>query len=173
MAITTSSAASNLNAQRSLSAYGRQRLRSREQVRGYYNDMGGSRGNCTFGIGILLHRGPCTAEEMNLPLSATQIEASFNAAVRQAEAAVRRNVTHQELTQQQFDALVSYSYNTGANGAADTFRLVDVGRLEAAANKISRNTHARINGRRVHIRGLVDRRREESAPFRGVQQERK
>jgi hypothetical protein len=40
-------------------------------VRGYYNDMGGNRGNCSYGIGILAHRGACTEEELQRPLTTT------------------------------------------------------------------------------------------------------
>lgn len=110
----------NSNMHLSMSAEARQRLRNREQVRGYYNDMGGSRGNCTYGIGILVHRGACTDEELQRPLSAAQVAASFASAINSAEGAVRRNVSRQPLTQEQFDALVSYVYNAGASGAART-----------------------------------------------------
>lgn len=58
---------------------------------------------------------------MGRPLTSEQIEASFANAVREAERAVRRNVTNQPLTQAQFDALVSYAYNTGAGGAHESF----------------------------------------------------
>jgi hypothetical protein len=61
---------------------------------------------------------------------------------------------------------ISYAYNTGAGGASRTFELVDAGRLQDAADNMSRNTPTTVNGRRVVARGLIDRRREESAPFR-------
>ncbi|GAB2876073.1 glycoside hydrolase family protein [Pseudoduganella ginsengisoli] len=161
----------NSNADLSLSAAARQRLRNRETVRGYYNDMGGNRGNCTYGIGILVHRGPCTEEELQRPLSVTQIETSFSAALRDAKSAVRRSVTHQSLTQEQFDGLVSYVYNTGANGATRTLQLIDRGRLGEAADVMLRNIRTTIGGRRVSAHGLIARRREESAPFLDARQE--
>lgn len=138
-------------------------------MRGYYNDGHGNRGHCTYGIGILAHRGPCTAEELRRPLSGAQIEASFASAIREAERAVRNNVTHQPLTQAQFDALVSYAFNTGARGARETFQRVDRGDMRGAANTIMSNIYSRQGGRRVYMPGLVTRRREESAPFRAVQ----
>lgn len=159
----------NPNAGLTMSAEARRRLRDPQHersVRGYYNDGRGGRGHCTSGIGILAHRGPCTAEELARPVTSAQIEASFDAAVREAERAVRRNVTRQALTQEQFDALVSYTYNTGPTGASRVFLRVDSGDFQGAADAISANTYSRQRGRAVFMPGLVSRRREESAPFR-------
>lgn len=166
--MATSTAYSNPNANLSLSNDARRSMRNQREgtIRGYYNDGHGNRGHCTYGIGILVHRGPCTAEELRRPLTNAQIEASFASAIREAERAVRNGVTHQQLTQAQFDALVSYAFNTGARGARETFQRVDRGDLQGAANTIMSNTYSRQHGRRVFMPGLVPRRREESAPFR-------
>lgn len=166
--MATSSSHANPNANLSLSTEARRRMRNQREgaVQGYYNDGRGNRGHCSFGVGILVHRGPCTAEELQRPLSSSQLDMSFAAAIRDAEGAVRRNVSHQALTQDQFDALVSYAYNTGARGARETFQRVDQGNLRGAADLITRNTYSTQNGRRVFMPGLVARRREESAPFR-------
>jgi GH24 family phage-related lysozyme (muramidase) len=166
--MVTSAVQTNPNADLSLSNEVRRRMRNQREgvVSGYYNDGSGNRGHCSYGIGILVHRGPCTAEELSRPLTSAQIEASFDNAVREAESAVRRNVTRQALTQEQFDALVSYTYNTGARGARETFLRVDRGDFRGAAELITSNTYSRQNGRRVFMPGLVPRRREESAPFR-------
>jgi lysozyme len=79
-------------------------------------------------------------------------------------------VTNQTLTQEQFDALVSFTYNVGATGAADTFQLVDSGDLRGAATNISSMTRVRVKTKKgtkmVVAKGLVIRRGEESAPFR-------
>jgi lysozyme len=167
MATTSARHPSNPNAELSLSADGRRRLRNQREgsVPGYYNDGRGSRGHCSYGIGILVHRGPCTADELRRPLSASQIEASFAAAVREAERAVRRNVTRQTLTQAQFDGLVSYVFNTGARGARQTLQYVDRGQFQNAAAVMTRNVYSIQSGRRVFMPGLVPRRRAESAPF--------
>jgi|SRR5471030_549282 len=157
---------SNPNAALSLSIAARRRIRSREAVRAYYNDGGANRGNCTYGIGILVHRGPCTAAELRRTLTAAQSEFSFSAAVRDAERAVRRNVTQQALTQDQFDALVSFTYNTGASRAQSIYRRIDHGDLHGAAEAISRYTNSMQNRRLVRMRGLIRRRQEESEPFR-------
>lgn len=165
--MATSAVHTNPNANLSLSNNARLRMRNQREgvVMGYYNDGHGNRGHCSYGIGILVHRGPCTVEELSRPLTSAQIEASFANAIREAEHAVRHNVTNQALTQAQFDALVSYSYNTGARGARETFQRVDRGDLRGAATSIMSNTYSTQNGRRVFMAGLVPRRREESAPF--------
>lgn len=169
MATSRPPAPSRPNANLSMSPEARQRLRDpmhESSVRGYYNDGRGTRGHCTYGIGILAHRGPCTDEELRRPLTATQIEASFDTAVRTAESAVRRNVTRQALTQAQFDALVSYTYNAGPSGASRAYLRIDQGDLKGAADVITANIYSRQGGRLVLMRGLIGRRREESAPFR-------
>lgn len=165
--MATSAVHTNPNANLSLSNEARGRMRNQREgvVPRYYNDGRGNRGHCSYGIGILVYRGPCTAAELALPVTSAQIEVSFTNAIREAERGVRRNVTHQALTQAQFDALVSYSFNTGARGARETFRQVNRGDLRAAANSIMSNTYSTQHGRRVFMPGLVPRRREESAPF--------
>lgn len=157
----------NPNAAMSLSAAARQRMRTREAVReGYYNDGGRNRGHCSYGIGILPHRGPCTAEELARPLTATQIEATFAAAVRDAESAVRRNINQHSPTQDQFDALVSFTYNAGVGHSQPLYRRLNNGDIQGAANFILTYTNSTQRGRRVHMPGLIERRRQESAPFR-------
>jgi lysozyme len=98
----------------------------------YYNDVAN---NCTFGIGTLAHFGRCTDDELRRPVTLADIHAQLATGVRAAEGAVKSHVKDHELTQDQFDALVSYTYNTGASGA------------------------------RQRVPGLVNRRREEAVPF--------
>jgi GH24 family phage-related lysozyme (muramidase) len=151
-----------------MSGAARARMRTREKPEyHYYNDMGG---NCTWGIGNLAHLGRCSADEMKKSVSPAQAEATFSAKISEAERAVRRNVKSQALTQDQFDALVSLTYNVGATGADDTFKLVDSGDLQGAAENISAMTKVRVKtkhgSKMVLAKGLAIRRAEESAPFR-------
>jgi lysozyme len=103
------------NERKRLSAAGWTALRTREHaVLHYYNDVAN---NCTYGIGTLAHHGPCTDEELQRPVSAADVNAQLTVGVSRAEAAVRRQVHDHELSQDEFDSLVSFTYNTGATGA--------------------------------------------------------
>jgi lysozyme len=124
-----------------LSTAGRRALRQREGLRGYY-------------------------EISRDDLTPDQVEAAFDLAVRSAERAVQRQVSHQPLTQAQFDALVSYTFNMGAGGAMLVLRRIDAGDLAGAADAMERNINGPLDGRLTPLAGLVARRKEESAPFR-------
>lgn len=150
----------------SMSGEARKRMQRLEVVvLNYYDDMGPGKGNCTWGPGILAHRGPCTKEELNRPVSRAEADAEFARRVAYTERVVRRNVITQALTQAQFDALVSLAYNAGERGAGTTFDLVDSGDLRGAAADILKMTRTTVKGKKVIARGLVYGRREEAAPF--------
>lgn len=145
-------------------------MRRREvDVFNYYDDMGPGKGNCTWGPGILAHRGPCTKEELSRTVNQAEVDAEFARRVAKAERIVRRNVTNQALTQAQFDALVSVTYNAGERGASGTFDLVDSGDLNGAAANISKMIKTTVKGKKVVARGLISRRAEEAAPFRDTE----
>ena len=150
----------------SMSGEARKRMRRREvDVFNYYDDMGPGKGNCTWGAGILAHRGPCTKEELGRSVSQAEVDAEFARKVAQAERIVRINVTSQALTQGQFDALVSLTFNAGQRGASGTFDLVDSGDMKGAAANIAKMIKVTVNGKKVVARGLISRRTEEAAPF--------
>lgn len=155
-----------------MSGAARARMRQREKATYNYYDDGGKpgRGNCTWGIGILAHHGPCTAAELKKKVEPAAVESAFALRVAEAERAVRRNVSHQNLGQAQFDALVSFAYNVGEYGARETFKRVDKGDFKAAAAGISQSIKMRVKtktgSKLVIARGLIQRRAEESAPFR-------
>jgi lysozyme len=152
-----------------MSAEGVTALRLREgAVLRYYNDAAN---HCTYGVGTLVHRGPCTAEELERPVTVAQINTQLALGVRVAEAAVRRQVPLQTLTQAQFDALVSFTFNTGATGAAPTLAAANRGASAEVTTHMNNNVYVRsraANGSRlppVRLQGLVNRRREEAQPF--------
>ena len=157
------------NEQLRLSAAGLARLREREHVeQRYYNDLAN---NCTWGIGTLAHHGPCTDEEIRSVVTIAQIEAELSRRVLSVEAVVRLHVRERSLTQEQFDALVSYTYNAGSTGARTALHAANAGRdgdvvLEMRARTFVHPRNARgqrLIPRRVH--GLVVRREEEARPF--------
>jgi len=144
-------------------------VRRYEGVRySYYND---SAGNCTSGIGTLAHFGLCTPEELRQAVTGDQVNGSLFAAIDNAAAAVRRAVTNQPLTQAQFDALVTYTYNRGATGAHPALHAANQGNNAAVVSIMLQNVYVHPHdrhGHRGHPRidqGLVRRRHAESMPF--------
>ena len=127
--------------------------------------------NCTWGIGFLAHRGPCTPEENKRVVTPAQVNAELAVRVNEAAAAVRRQVHSQPLTQAQFDALVTYTYNRGAAGAHPVLQAANQGDNAAVVSIMNRNVHVRRNNHIETAHGLVVRRVEESAPFRPQQQQ--
>lgn len=97
-----------------MSAAGLAALREREHaVLRYHNDVAN---NCTYGVGTLAHRGPCTADESQRPVTIADVNTQLQARVGTAVRAVRERVHTRSLTQDQFDALVSFTFHTGAIG---------------------------------------------------------
>jgi GH24 family phage-related lysozyme (muramidase) len=113
----------------------------------------------------------CTKEELRKKVSAPEVDAIFDRKVAEAERAVRRNVST-PLTQAQFDGLVSLTFNAGADGAKDTYEFVNRGDMTGAAANIQQMIRVRVKTKtgtkKVVARGLIKRRAEESAPFRGA-----
>jgi len=161
------------NAKLKMSSSARTRMRQRETAQyRYYDDGGPGRGNCTWGIGTLAHLGPCTVEELARPVSPERVEITFSEKVAEAERVVRKRVSSQVLSQDQFDALVSFTFNAGQRGAESVLAKVDKGDFKGAAHGISRTIYMSVRtkkgSKRVVARGLISRRAEESAPFRAV-----
>lgn len=166
---TNAVALTSANAGMKMSPEARTGMRRRERdVFNYYDDMGPGKGNCTWGVGILAHKGACTKKELAKPVSAAAIESEFSRRVAAAEAGVIRNVSKQKLPQDQFDALVSLTYNAGVNGSRRVYALVESERPAEAASQIQMMTTTHVNGKKVVARGLIGRRAEESEPFKAA-----
>lgn len=166
----TKNAGSNPNASMKMSPDARGRLRAAERaVYRYYNDMGKNKGHCTWGAGILAHKGVCSEEELRRKVNVDMVNLEFERRVAETERDVRRN-TSVPLNQAQFDALCSVTYNRGARGTRDTFELVNKNDFPGAAENISRMIKVEIKqgGKKKYVvaPGLIKRREEESAPFR-------
>ena len=163
----------NPNANLTMSAAGLAGLRASEGQRnggGAYDDTAG---NCTRGTGVLVHTGQCTAAELAQPPDTQNNKTIFLARVQTAEAAVRSQVTDRALTQDQFDALVSASFNLGATSAApitaEANRSNDVGVQTELRRRVYTHRH-NAQGRPVgppqYSAGLAARREREALPFR-------
>jgi GH24 family phage-related lysozyme (muramidase) len=154
-----------------MSTEGRANLHQREKLVVKFYDDGGRPGvgHCSYGYGTLVHKGPCTAEELKTKVTDDMVKTSFESRLREAERAVERNVKV-PLNQQQFDALVSLTYNAGAHGSRDVYKLINAGKTKEAAELISRMIYStqKKQGKKVLVlmTGLVARREKESAPFR-------
>ena len=165
-------ALANPNANMTTSAAGVAALRASEGQRnggGAYNDQAN---NCTRGTGILVHTGPCTAAELAQPPDQQANEATFQTRLQAAEASVRRQVTDRPLTQEQFDSLVSATFNLGAAGAAPVTNAAnqrdDAGvqrELRARVFVRPRDARGHPTGPAVRSQGLANRREREAQPF--------
>jgi lysozyme len=158
------------NARMAMSSGARANMRATEKaVYRYYNDMGKKKGNCTWGAGILAHKGICSEEELKRIVSAQSVDIVFGQKVAEAEGIVRRGISV-DLNQAQFDALCSLAFNVGAGRLIDTFTFVNSGDNAGAAANISKMIKVSIikggKTKLVLAPGLVKRRAEESAPFR-------
>jgi GH24 family phage-related lysozyme (muramidase) len=91
-----------------------------------------------------------------------ECDARLEADIARHAADVERALAGAPTTQAQFDALVSFHYNTGAIGRATLTRLHREGRCEAAAREFARWNKA---GGRV-LRGLTRRRAAEAELYR-------
>lgn len=157
------------NANRSLSADGRRDLQQNEGLRHvYYNDAAR---NCTYGVGTLAHMGPCTARQLGQPVPDSAIQASLGTGVRRAEQIVRDAVPNHQLTQEQFDAAVSFAYNVPGSARA---ALNPANRGDMAGVARNMNDYIYVHAHDARGRpvgpprrsdGLVTRRRREAAPF--------
>jgi lysozyme len=88
--------------------------------------------------------------------------------VAEAEDAVN-DLVALPITQSQFNALVSFTYNLGRGVLARSTLLkkLNLGEFEAVPDQIRRWVHAKVNGKTQRVRGLVNRREEEAKLFEG------
>ena len=157
------------NAGMKMSGPARAKMRSTEKVMlRYYNDMGGNKGNCTWGIGFYAHRGVCSEEELARVVDPASVDIEYGRRVAEAERQVKSKVAV-PLSQEQFDALCSLTYNAGASNSKDVYRYVNQSDFTGAAAEISKMVKVRMKvkgkNKLVLAPGLIKRREEEAAPF--------
>ncbi len=128
-----------------------------------YNDAAG---HCTIGYGTKLSNGPCTAairEKYGSGITKTQASKLLEQALAKFDRLLKAKVKV-ALTSNQRGALDSFIYNVGPDAFAGStlLRLLNQGRLTAAANQLPRWVH--VDGGKV-LKGLKRRRAEERNLF--------
>lgn len=88
----------------------------------------------------------------------------FRQRIRKYEEGVSRAVKV-PLAQHEFDALVSFHFNTGAISRASATESLNRGDREDAARRLTLYNKGRVNGQLVVLEGLVKRREEERRMF--------
>lgn len=105
------------------------------------------------------HTGP-DAREGN-EITNSRAESLLSQDIREAEDDIRRLVKR-DLTQGQFDALVSWQFNTGALGKSTLLRELNAGNYAAVPGQLRRWVYGTVNGQKVILPGLVKRRSDEA-----------
>jgi len=132
-----------------------------------YNDPAG---HCTVGYGTLVHKGNCDGRDSEQPYvngvskeEATRLLASD---LTEKQRAVKSAVKV-PLSQNQYDALVSFAYNVGAGAfqSSTLLKLVNQGKYDAVPGELKKWTKARRGGQLVDLAGLIERRANEAALF--------
>lgn len=124
-----------------------------------YNDGAGNSGNCTIGIGHLLQYGPCTGANVGLTWTAAQVDAQFSADLVRFVNAVSTVYRDAGLQQNQFDALVSFAFNTGT-GALSSPGLTSAVRSRSA-DAVAAQLYRYVYAKGKKSAGLCNRRRSE------------
>lgn len=135
---------------------------------GFYSDLYNDPGkHCTIGYGHLVHKGPCSGDDSELKykdgLSKDQAYSLLFDDVAVAEEGVR-DLVKVNLTQSQFDALVSLVFNWGKDGLkkSEKLTLLNSGHYYETGQHFNKGP---ITSNGVVLQGLIDRRREESEIF--------
>jgi GH24 family phage-related lysozyme (muramidase) len=142
-------AAANPNKGMKISNTGINTLKAMESVKHYYyndqatkDDPDPANGNCTVGLGHLVHTGPCGIL-LNQPISANDVDTLASQDLEKFENIVIQNVNHVKLSQAKFDALVCFVFNTGItvplhninNGANDETMVNELLKYDSVYNK--------------------------------------
>jgi lysozyme len=132
-----------------------------------YNDEAG---NATIGYGDLMHKGPVTEAEKSIRISVQEAEGRLIKKLRPFEDGVAASV-RVPLSQNQFDALVNWTYNCGLGALRECSWLKEINKGNYAAVPELMRRWNKIRDPRSQLmvvsRGLVNRRQWEANLFEG------
>ncbi len=128
-------------------------------------------GNAAIGYGHLLHDGNVDASDhanYPNPIDQAQATALLTQDTAAAVGAVNNDVKV-TLTQDQFDAMVDFTYNEGTDAFAKSALLKDLnnGKFGQVPAQLDQWVYGTVAGNQEVIPGLVDRRNDESNLFEG------
>lgn len=120
-------------------------------------------GKPTIGYGHLISKG----EDIDGPITIEKAEELLRDDLKWAEDAVHRYITHPGLNQNQFDALVSFTFNLGAGAlrVSTLRRLLNSKQVIAASNEFKKWNKVRVGRHLISVTGLTRRRAAEAALF--------
>lgn len=102
--------------------------------------------------------------------SQAQCDAALAGDMATFEAHVNR-LAKVDLKQHEFDALVSWAFNTGGPSTASLWTLLNSGNKAAIAANLAQWDKGTVNGQKVALKGLTRRRKAEGLLFQGKIQE--
>jgi len=126
-----------------------------------YKDVGGK---WTIGVGHLLTREEIMGGKYDGGITKQEALALLAADLRPFEECVKRNV-RVALQQHEFDALVSFAFNVGAQNFGQSTLLKKLNRLDYISVPDELRKWVRVNGKRCH--GLANRREKEILLWKG------
>lgn len=136
-----------------------------------YNDAGKTKGHCTIGVGHLIHKGICNrvipSEKPYLNgISLAEAEKLLKNDLKIAESAVNGSITA-PLNQNQYDALVSFTFNVGAAAFkySSLRKYVNSKQYQKASAEFLKWDKMTIKGAKQSVQGLKNRRIAEKALF--------
>ncbi|NLW33407.1 MAG: lysozyme, partial [Fibrobacter sp.] len=131
-----------------------------------------SAGHATIGYGTLLHKGPVNEEDINkygTGITKETAKAMFDKSIIKFEIALNKAVKV-KLNQNQFDALMSWTYNFGEAQLNEKYtkwlRELNKGNYNIVPSEIQRWNKITKNGIKIESAGLTKRRKEESELFK-------
>lgn len=99
-----------------------------------------------------------------MTITAAEADAILSSDLAAVETDVNHHVTA-AINQNQFDALVSFDYNTGALDRSNVLTSVNAGLFDQVASDLMMWDHATVNGMLVVVAGLATRRKAEGDLF--------